>query len=95
MGPRAEYGAPWHARGRGALHGRVEHLQRVGCRRVLVGKRERAPRQCRRDDIEQQRRRVFTGRSNADTGGIKDAEDYRTALLSASPQVSFICVGGI
>jgi len=45
--------------------------------------------------IEQQRGQIFSARSNADTGGIKDAEDYRTALLSDSPQVSFICAGGI
>jgi len=45
--------------------------------------------------LEQQRGQIFSTRSNADTGGIKDAEDYRTALLSDSPQVSFICAGGI
>ena len=44
---------------------------------------------------KQQRGQIFSARSNADTGGIKDAEDYRTALLSDSPQVSFICAGGI
>ena len=45
--------------------------------------------------LEQQRGQIFSAGSNADTGGIKDAEDYRTALLSDSPQVSFICAGGI
>lgn len=44
---------------------------------------------------EQQRGKVFAARVNAVTGGIKDAEDYRTALLFDSPQVFFICGGGI
>jgi hypothetical protein len=42
-------------------------------------------------------REFFSARSNADTGGIKDAEDYasRAERVSHSPQVSFICAGGI
>src|SRR4051812_36346071 len=88
-GPGLARGAPANARVGGWGPPPLSHNHAVPMVAALGLALHRHSTEFRFHAIEQQRGQIFSARSNADTGGIKDAEDYRTALLSDSPQVSF------